>query len=425
MVNIGCRSGASASVASSASTWPYAGANLKPLPDMPVATTIRPAPTVSMIGMWSRVTESWWIDPRTGSGTRSGIIRWACSPAQRSRSEAADLASVAGNLEFLGRLSADHGVRLLVEVLHHRRRWIRSAERANRLLDLVVKAPRATHGQDEESSQPWRWTKGQLLTFRAYVDDLPLGTEPWAKAGMRLALCGLRRSEVLGLDWSNVNRKTGEVYIVASRTKDGLGSGSTINGPKTKKSKRTVAAETVHPGTLAALRELWLAQGRPAAGLVISDTNGARVDPDTFSRKFTSLCAAAEVPYIGSIHNTRHTLATIFKEAGMPDHHAAAFFGHDAETTGASTSSRTTKARFRPRRSEGSSSPSERAFVSGSCEQHAAAATCSKSFRLVGAMRYREGWGSCRFDVDMPGSSPRSAGRCGPLLHEGVDTLIT
>lgn len=50
--------------------------------------------------------------------------------------EATDLAAVAGNLEFLGRLSADHGVRLLVEVLHHRR-WIHTVERANRLLDLV------------------------------------------------------------------------------------------------------------------------------------------------------------------------------------------------------------------------------------------------------------------------------------------------
>ena len=50
--------------------------------------------------------------------------------------EASDLAAIAGNLRFLGRLSAAHGVRLLVEVLHHRR-WIHSVDRANRLLDLV------------------------------------------------------------------------------------------------------------------------------------------------------------------------------------------------------------------------------------------------------------------------------------------------
>ena len=50
--------------------------------------------------------------------------------------EATDLAAIAGNLEFLGALSADHGVRLLVEVLHHRR-WIHTVERASRLLDRV------------------------------------------------------------------------------------------------------------------------------------------------------------------------------------------------------------------------------------------------------------------------------------------------
>ncbi|QGF23041.1 sugar phosphate isomerase/epimerase family protein [Raineyella fluvialis] len=50
--------------------------------------------------------------------------------------ERSDMAAVAGNLEYLGRLSADHGVRLLVEVLHHRR-WIHSVDRANRLLELV------------------------------------------------------------------------------------------------------------------------------------------------------------------------------------------------------------------------------------------------------------------------------------------------
>jgi len=50
--------------------------------------------------------------------------------------ESSDLEAIAGNLRYLSRLSADHGVRLLVEVLHHRR-WIHTVERADRLLDLV------------------------------------------------------------------------------------------------------------------------------------------------------------------------------------------------------------------------------------------------------------------------------------------------
>lgn len=50
--------------------------------------------------------------------------------------EASDLAQVERNLRFLGGLCADAGVRLLVEVLHHRR-WVHTVERANRLLDAV------------------------------------------------------------------------------------------------------------------------------------------------------------------------------------------------------------------------------------------------------------------------------------------------
>lgn len=50
--------------------------------------------------------------------------------------EEADLAAIAGNLSFLSQVSAEHGVRLLVEVLHHKR-WIHSVERANKLLDLL------------------------------------------------------------------------------------------------------------------------------------------------------------------------------------------------------------------------------------------------------------------------------------------------
>lgn len=50
--------------------------------------------------------------------------------------EDADLAAIAGNLRYLSALSADHGVRLLVEVLHHRR-WIHTVARANRLLGML------------------------------------------------------------------------------------------------------------------------------------------------------------------------------------------------------------------------------------------------------------------------------------------------
>ena len=182
--------------------------------------------------------------------------------------------------------------------------WVKSNPAA------LVKAPGKNQDKADDAD-PRRWTTAQLLKFRTYVDSLPLTAEPWVKAGMRLTLAGLRRSEVLGLDWSNVNRQTGEVRVTASRTKDGRGSTWTLNDTKTANSKRTVQAETLHAGSTAALRKLWLAQGRPASGLVIADAEGNPVQPDKYSAEFRALCTAAGVPYPGSIHTLRHSLATI------------------------------------------------------------------------------------------------------------------
>ena len=50
--------------------------------------------------------------------------------------EETDLATIAANLTFIAGLCAEQGVRLLVEVLHHRR-YVHSVERAEKLLDLL------------------------------------------------------------------------------------------------------------------------------------------------------------------------------------------------------------------------------------------------------------------------------------------------
>ena len=50
--------------------------------------------------------------------------------------EETDLATMAANLTFIAGLCAEQGVRLLVEVLHHRR-YVHSVERAEKLLDLL------------------------------------------------------------------------------------------------------------------------------------------------------------------------------------------------------------------------------------------------------------------------------------------------
>lgn len=50
--------------------------------------------------------------------------------------EDTDLATIAGNLRFVSELCREQGVRLLVEVLHHRR-YVHSVERAEKVLELL------------------------------------------------------------------------------------------------------------------------------------------------------------------------------------------------------------------------------------------------------------------------------------------------
>lgn len=167
-----------------------------------------------------------------------------------------------------------------------------------------------------------RWTPAQLARFREAADADP---RPWVRAGMRLTLSGLRRSEVLALDWSDVDLEAGTVTVRRSRVKSGIGD------VKTSRSRRTVAVEVIHPGTVGILQTFWSAQGRPERGLVVVD-GLTPIRPDDYTAAFRSLCRQAGVPKLSSIHNVRHTVATALKQAGVADHHAAALFGHDVAT---------------------------------------------------------------------------------------------
>lgn len=192
-------------------------------------------------------------------------------------------------------------------------------------------------GKPAKVRQARRWTVEELQTFRAYVDaaySVPsrLAAEPWAPTAMRLVLCGLRRSEVLGLDWAHVNFDDGTIEVTASRTSTGSGRDTDTAGPKTQNSHRVVAVEELHAGTSKLLQALWLRRGRPASGLVVSDNAGEPIHPDSFSWRFRSLVKEAGVPWPGSVHNLRHTLATALQEAGVPDNQGAALLGHDVAT---------------------------------------------------------------------------------------------
>lgn len=245
-----------------------------------------------------------------------------------------DLAVVGGSRERpLAHRSLVYGLGTLRQVFNHavREGWVKSNPAT------VVKPPRQQHGGASKSTAAARrWTPEEVKRFRDHVDLYGDGErfarEPWIRAGMRLTLCGLRRSEVMGLSWEHIDLDAGTVEVVASRVTVGAGPRTVLGPVKVANAHRVVAVEAIHPGISAALRAMWLAQGRPATGLAVRDNLGRSVDPNTFSRRFRSLCRDAGVPVLSSVHNLRHSLATALEVAGVPEHQAAALLGHDVAT---------------------------------------------------------------------------------------------
>ena len=149
----------------------------------------------------------------------------------------------------------------------------------------------------------------------------------------RLLSLGLRREEVLGLDWSAVNFDEGTIAVRQTRVRVSKATdpnGWMLGQPKSKASWRTVRPDDVLPDTMRALKEQHLAAGRPSDGLVVLDGFGEPVEPNGFSRRFAMLCADAGVPII-NVHSTRHTIAYLLHDAGVPVVKAAAWLGHRAD----------------------------------------------------------------------------------------------
>jgi integrase len=196
---------------------------------------------------------------------------------------------------------------------------------------------RARRKRNTDHTPVMVWEPVQLHQFVAQVDT---DTDEWVRVGFRLTACGLRRSEVLGLAWSNVDLDAGTVRVQASRVKTGTGYETSRDDTKSPASTRTVAVEQMHPGTIAAMRALRAHQAgdRLAAGpawsdsgLVIVDALGNGIHPEVYSLRWRSLVKAADLPII-RLHAVRHTIALALHRAGVAPADAASMLGHTVGT---------------------------------------------------------------------------------------------
>lgn len=121
---------------------------------------------------------------------------------------------------------------------------------------------------------------------------------------------GVRRGELLGLRWSDVDLKAASLTVnqAMQRTKGEI----EFKAPKTKKSRRTITLPAITVETLQAHRKAQLEQrmklglGRDPRDLVFTREDGQPLDPDSLSKAFERLILKAGVTPI-TLHGLRHT----------------------------------------------------------------------------------------------------------------------
>ena len=149
-----------------------------------------------------------------------------------------------------------------------------------------------------------------------------------------LITSGMRRGELCGLKWSDVDMVDGTITISETRLKvDGQ---ILVESPKTRQSRRTVSLDSGTIDDLAKFRNLQddaktqLSSWHSA--YVLTDLDGQPVNPDRVSRLFKRACANAGLP-VPRLHDTRHTAVTLGISSGVPIHVVAGRVGHANVTT--------------------------------------------------------------------------------------------
>jgi integrase len=143
---------------------------------------------------------------------------------------------------------------------------------------------------------------------------------------------GLRRSELLGLRWQDLDLDRGQAAIVQTVQRL-VGLGYVFGEPKTAKGRRQVALpKTVrevlrrHRVTQAEDR-LRMGPVWNDCGLVFTNPTGGPMDPSALTRRFQRLLKAAGLTAV-RFHDLRHTHATLMLKQGVHPKIVSERLGH-------------------------------------------------------------------------------------------------
>jgi integrase len=173
----------------------------------------------------------------------------------------------------------------------------------------------------------------------------------WRTALLLLLYTGIRRGELVGLEWSDIDFKGNTIsirrtvqYITGDKYKYIDGNGTHRKGqiiekePKTKSSMRVIAVDEGVTALLSNYRRWWLEQKILNGDRWISTNklfikeNGGIMHPDSITQYTDKFIAYHDLPHI-TPHSLRHTNISLMIAAGVDIKTVSARAGHANVTT--------------------------------------------------------------------------------------------
>ena len=167
----------------------------------------------------------------------------------------------------------------------------------------------------KKSPEMKAWLPDELGTFITVTR-----TDRQAGVWHLLATTGMRRGEILGLRWDDIDFDNNTLTVRRTRVRSG-----TAVFDETPKSQASMRTINIDSQTMQALRqqkarqaEERLAMGgrwEDQHGHIATNRDGSRVDPHAFTRRFLVITRKAELPRI-RLHDVRHSYVVAARKAG-------------------------------------------------------------------------------------------------------------
>ncbi|TYQ10813.1 UNVERIFIED_ORG: site-specific recombinase XerD [Gordonia westfalica J30] len=146
-----------------------------------------------------------------------------------------------------------------------------------------------------------------------------------------LALYGLRRGEIAGLRWENVDLAGKTVTVAENRVP--VGAEIVSGSPKSKRSQRTLPMPDEVVEVLKAARKqqleerMSLGEAYGPGEYVACDEAGEPYHPNLLTFRWGKLLETLKIPHV-RLHDARHSCATLMHLRGVPIAVIAAWMGH-------------------------------------------------------------------------------------------------